>query len=717
MLNEKDYATPYDENGQEVLDDQQNTLFGEDSSTSYDSIDSIINGPVYLTGMVTGTKGKKIEGNEYANKLKGTSGNDTIWGWADNDTISGYDGNDEIDGDNNNDLIFGGAGADTLHGNDDNDKLFGENGNDRLYGDDGNDWLEGGIGNDYLKGGSGMDTIYGDCSDALILTGNDEQLPGNFGLVYPCNDTLKGGYGNDKLYGGGGNDLLYGDGNNDTLYGDDGEDTLLGGSGKDTLYGGDGGDTLDGGSGTDIMYGGAGDDTYYVSDVDEKVIEKADEGIDTVCSSITFVLGDTLENLTLTGNNAISGTGNAFDNLIIGNGNNNVLYGGDGNDILDGWGGNDILYGGAGNDLLFGENGDDKLYGGDGNDILNSGFGADTMYGGAGDDTYYVHEAGDVVAEFSRNPFDNQGNDTVISSIDYTLGGLLENLVLKGHAISGYGNASDNVIIGNTKGNALYGYDGDDTIDGDIGRDTMYGGAGNDTYYVDEVSDLVIEHAGQGIDTVCSPVTYTLGDDVERLNLTGTAAINGFGNDLDNLINGNDADNFLSGFDGNDTLSGGAGSDMLMGGSGNDLLSGDAGDDILSGGSGNDTLSGGDGSDTYQFTPGSGSDRIDDAGSAGDTDILQLSRSVPRDTIAFFQDGGDLHIAYGDTDYITVLNQDTEGIERLQIGGWFLTDADINTLIQQITAYMADHGLALTSAHEVRNNGELMNIIANSWHQ
>jgi len=312
------------------------------------------------------------------------------------------------------------------------------------------------------------------------------------------------------------------------------------------------------------------------------------------------------------------------------------------------------------------------------------------MYGGAGDDTYYVHEAGDVVVEFPPLLFEKPGIDTVISSIDYTLGDPLENLVLQGHAISGYGNASDNVIIGNTKGNALYGYDGDDTLYGEdgsdtincnIGADSMYGGTGNDTYHVDETGDIVIENVDEGIDTVISSVSCILSANLENLSLVGNDAINGFGNDLDNLITGNDASNFLSG------------------------------------GSGNDTLSGGAGSDTYQFTPGSGSDRIDDAGSAGDTDILQLSRSVPRDTIAFFQDGGDLHIAYGDTDYITVLNQNTEGIERVQTGGWFLTDTDINTLIQQITAYMADHGLALTSAHEVRNNGELMNIIANSWRQ
>ena len=72
-------------------------------------------------------------------------------------------------------------------------------------------------------------------------------------------------------------------------------------------------------------------------------------------------------------------------------------------------------------------------------------------------------------------------------------------------------------------------------LDGGAGADTMSGGAGNDTYVVDDAGDVVTEAAGEGTDTVRARVSYTLGANVENLTLTGTGAINGTGNALDNV--------------------------------------------------------------------------------------------------------------------------------------------------------------------------------------
>ena len=85
----------------------------------------------------------------------------------------------------------------------------------------------------------------------------------------------------------------------------------------------------------------------------------------------------------------------------------------------------------------------------------------------------------------------------------------------------------------------------------------MQGGSGNDTYVVDAIADTTVELAGEGIDLIRSGITWTLADNVENLTLTGAAAINGTGNELDNTIIGNSAANTLTGLDGNDTLDGG----------------------------------------------------------------------------------------------------------------------------------------------------------------
>jgi serralysin len=100
----------------------------------------------------------------------------------------------------------------------------------------------------------------------------------------------------------------------------------------------------------------------------------------------------------------------------------------------------------------------------------------------------------------------------------------------------------------------------------------MIGGDGNDIYFVDNVGDVVIESAGEGNDTVQSTVTYTLSADVDRLFLTGAAATDGTGNDIQNVLLGNSAANTLSGQGGNDLIYGELGNDTLTGGTGLDAF-------------------------------------------------------------------------------------------------------------------------------------------------
>ncbi|WP_225204661.1 calcium-binding protein [Novosphingobium huizhouense] len=154
------------------------------------------------------------------------------------------------------------------------------------------------------------------------------------------------------------------------------------------------------------------------------------------------------------------------------------------------------------------------------------------------------------------------------------------------------GTALDDIILGLAGRDTLQGLAGNDTLDGGSGADTMSGGLGNDIYVVDNLGDTVTENAGEGIDTVRAKISWTLGANIERLLLLGTAAIDGTGNDLANALTGNAAANTLSGLGGNDLLDGKAGADTLKGGLGDDTYVVDnVGDKVIeNAGEGTDTV-------------------------------------------------------------------------------------------------------------------------------
>ena len=462
-----------------------------------------------------------------------------------------------------------------------------------------------------IKGGNGTDTLIingGTVNDLISIdtnnTTNQLDIPGTTVFGFERFD-LTSFTGTVSFDGTTGNDWVKGGTGNDDLTGGDGNDTLNGGTGIDFLSGGDGNDYLNGGTGADLLIGDKGNDTFVVDDIGDIIAEGLNAGIDTVESSITWTLKTNLENLTLTGITAINGTGNTLNNTLIGNTGNNTLNGGLGNDTLIG-------------DL-----------------------GNDTLIGGAGNDSYYVDNTADTITELV-----GQGVDSVFSTAaTYTLSANVENLTLQGTtAINGTGNDLNNIITGNT---------GNNVLTGGTGADTLIGGAGNDSYYVDNTADTITENLNEGTDSVFSTVTYSLTTNTENLTLQGTTAINGTGNELNNIITGNTGNNVLIGGTGADTLIGGAGNDSYyvdnaadtitenanegtdsvfttvtytlttntenltlqgttaINGTGNDLdnnITGNAAANILTGGLGNDTLTGNAGADT--LIGGVGSDSL-----------------------------------------------------------------------------------------------------------
>jgi Ca2+-binding RTX toxin-like protein len=359
----------------------------------------------------------------------------------------------------------------------------------------------------------------------LVVTWQDASATGgdtSFSAIRSQIMDIRDGY----VVGGDGNDTLFGN--------DSADDQVFAGGGNDMLRGLAGNDFLDGGLGNDTMSGGRGDDDYVVDSIGDITTERANEGVDTLNSSVTRTLSANIENLTLiSGAGNINGTGNVLNNALTGN---------------------------------------------EGNNALNGGLGDDEMYGLDGNDTYTVDSAGDAVFENL-----NEGLDTVLALVTYVIGANLERLTLLGsNAIDGTGNELANTITGNDATNFLFGLNGDDTLSGGLGVDVMNGGAGNDTYSVDSFFDSIVEAPNQGTDRVNSSVTFALPTNVENLTLVGTTSLNGTGNDTANIVTGNSNSNLLDGLDGADTLSGGAGLDILFGGLGNDRLAGGTEADVFS---------------------------------------------------------------------------------------------------------------------------------------
>ncbi len=197
------------------------------------------------------------------------------------------------------------------------------------------------------------------------------------------------------------------------------------------LTGNAAGNLLDGGMGADNLIGGGGNDTYVVDNAGDVLTEAASSGTDSVNSSVTYVLAANIENLTLTGAAAITGTGNTLDNWLQGNAAVNTLDGGSGNDTLWGAAGDDVLLGNTGNDLVQGGMGNDTLTDAGGNNLLDGGAGTDTLtgstahemlIGGTGNDILNTGGGADVIG-FNKGDGADVVNASVGSDDTLTLGG------------------------------------------------------------------------------------------------------------------------------------------------------------------------------------------------------------------------------------------------------------------------------------------------------
>ena len=321
----------------------------------------------FANGTVMTAAQLEAMGYETSNTIHGTPNDDYLTGSELDDQIIGYEGNDTmIGGAGDDSYIFNpGDGIDTIvdlaSANEGNTVVFGQ-------GITPNDLrLE--VGSLIIRIGNNGDGVRFDNFDPDDAYGMHAVDRYEFadGTVLSYSELIGRGF---DIAGTPENDQIRGTNVVDRITALEGNDAISSGAGDDIIFAGDGNDMLDGGRGADAMTGGTGDDTYIVDDAGDVVIESADEGTDTVQSSISYVLGVNIENLTLTGNDPIDGTGNERDNILAGNDAANTLTGGTGNDTLDG-----------------GEGDDRYIYNvGDGLDRLTDSSGMDTIALGQGID-------------------------------------------------------------------------------------------------------------------------------------------------------------------------------------------------------------------------------------------------------------------------------------------------------------------------------------------
>ena len=717
-----------------------------------------------------------LEGSESKDLLKGYGGDDQIFGFGGNDELVGGVGNDYIAGGDGNDTLIGSAGNDTLHGGAGEDTyVYGHDsgadtidnagaGNDRLVFADGitrdrlsylqasNDliirvdgkeetqltivnWF---LGSEYQlaiilpAGDNGIsaatiNTMFNDSSEPEAPSEESDFATVIEGTA--AAEQLIGDNNSNLIQGAAGNDQLFGLSGDDMLEGGEGDDYLDGGAGEDSQLGGDGNDQLGGDTGDDTLIGGAGDDIYvYGNGSGADIIDNSGGGTDWLIFTgdlssdrLTYLQSgndlivriDSSEATQVTiknwfvdssyqlsyiqpaGESGISPVQIAdllteedsggtvidesesieiqypddlnFDSIVSGTELAEQLVGTSGTDRLDGL---------AGADQLFGLSGDDWLVAGDGADYLDGGDGADTQLGGGGNDQL----GGDA------------GNDKLIG-----------------------GNGDD-----------IYVYrvgSGADTIDN-------RGGGTDWLIFTDDITEDRLSYHRKGDDLLIkidrdngTMVTVKHWFDAADCKLSYIQPSGGYGISaaaIESMLSSEPDSGFvtlIAGSDSSEALIGDATADQLQGYKGNDELFGLNGDDQLSGDEGNDALYGGCGNDFYLFNTGDGSDTVTDESGR---DSILFGDEVSVDSIALYRNGDTLQIGYGTDDQITLANySDSETGNRIEnitmTDGSSMTAADINQIIQEMSAFAVSEGISIDSLDDVRNNEDLQTIVASHW--
>lgn len=203
----------------------------------------------------------------------------------------------------------------------------------------------------------------------------------------------------------------------------------------------------------------------------------------------------------------------------------------------------------------------------------------------------------------------------------------------------------------------------------------LLGVGDNNTYFVDISTDVIVENANEGTDTVSSAITYTLGTNLENLTLTGATAINGSGNTVANVLAGNSAANTLTGAAGNDTY-------------------------VMGRGSAADTI-------------------VDTDSTAGNTDVVSFLSGVATDQLWFRHVGNNLEVSIIGTSGRATINNwyggNNNHIEQFKIAdGKLLLDSQVENLVSAMAAFAPPSAGQTTLPQNYQD--QLSATIAANWH-
>jgi Ca2+-binding RTX toxin-like protein len=541
---------------------------------------------------VTGTGNFVLTGNTINDVINANSGNDTLVSGVGVDTLVGGTGNDAFVINNSADVVMVHAGSNintvttsvnfvaadnttilnaavgsggiTLTGNRLNDVIADNN-------TSANDTLIAGLGTDTLIG-SGYDTfIVNNAADVIQALTYGATVEASVSYVASNNIAYLTGIGTADIFLTGSTQTQY-------ITANSGNDTLIAGVGEFAY-----------------LEGGAGNDTFVINDVNDEVLQRFSTGINTLQTSVNYVLPSNVQNITGTGTGNLTLTGNAMKNVIAANSGNDTLIAGSGLATLVGGTGNDtfvinnvadviqalstgtnvntvqtsfsyvaptnvqkVTLTGSADLTVTGNTLADTLTANTGNDTLIAGAGIATLIGGSGNDTFIVNNAVDVVQAKSSGTNAN----TLLTSVNYVASANLQNIILTG--------TSDLNVTGGSAKDVIKANSGNDTLMAGSGIATLVGGTGNDTFVINNVADVIqAQSTGTNSNVMQSSVSYVMPANVQNITATGKGNIALTGNNLNNIITGNSGNDTLTAGSGNDTLVAGSGVTTLVGGTGN----------------------------------------------------------------------------------------------------------------------------------------------------